>query len=370
MADLFTPALVGDVRVQNRIFMAPLTRNRADNDTDNPSCLAAEYYSQRASAGLIISEATQISPWGKGYISTPGIYNEDHVKHWRKIVSAVHEEEGKIFLQLWHVGRISHSSVLPDHGQPLAPSAIQADATTFTDEGRTSVSAPREMTIDDIQQTIEDYQKAAAFAKQAGFDGVEIHAANGYLINQFLCDKTNHRNDIYGRSVLGRYRFLQEVLHAVLSEWPGGRVGVRLSPVGTFNDISDSNPADTFGYVIDELNKLNLAYLHFVERFPGIELNNQDQKILMQLRQKWDGFYIGNGEYDFASGLDAVKSGRADAVAYGRSFIANPDLPKRFELGATLNAPDQDTFYGGGKEGYIDYPFLNQKDKDNHQAAE
>lgn len=268
MKDLFKPTSVGAIHVKNRIFMAPLTRSRAVNENDNPNDMAATYYRQRASAGLIVSEATQISPLGKGYLRTPGIYTDEHVKLWKEITDGVHAEGGKMVLQLWHVGRISHTSLLPDNRAPYAPSAIQADVETFTSNGKQRTSKPQAMTQEDIDQTIKDFHHAAQCAKDAGFDGVEVHAANGYLLNQFLCDKTNKRDDKYGGSVQNRARLLFEVLDAVKQAWSSDRIGIRLSPTGQTNDIDDSDPMKIFGYVIDEINKQNLAYLHIVERFP------------------------------------------------------------------------------------------------------
>lgn len=357
---LFSNGTMGDIEIKNRVFMAPLTRNRAlPNGT--PSDMAATYYAQRASGGLLISEATQINEMGKGYINTPGIHSDDQIAKWSEITKAVHEKGGKIFMQLWHVGRISHTSLLPDGQAPLAPSAIRAEAQTFTEAGPTDVSEPRAMSIDDIKSTIEDYRIAAQNAKKAGFDGVEVHAANGYLIDQFLQDGSNKRDDNYGGSIENRARFLIDVLKEVTDIWGAGRVGVRLSPTGTFNGMSDSDPKATFSHVINELNQFNLAYLHMVEKFPGIDSSDEDQKIMTDLRALWNGFYIANGNYDRNSGTDVIASGYADAIAYGRPFIANPDLPQRLEQGAELNEPDQSTFYGGGAEGYIDYPTLNEQ---------
>ena len=358
MTSMFSSVKMGDLTLKNRVFMAPLTRNRAHNESAVPSGMAKTYYAQRASAGLIISEASQVSPMGKGYVGTPGIYDEAQVRGWKEINDAVHAEGGKIFMQLWHVGRISHTSLLPDNQKPLAPSAIRAEAQTYTQSGMADVSEPKAMTEDEIKQTIADYKHAAQCAKDAGFDGIEVHAANGYLIDQFIRDKTNQRTDNYGGSIENRARFLFEVLDAVLEIWPAGKVGIRLSPTGTFNDIADSAPEKTFGTIITKLNDYNLAYLHMVERFPGIGADNKDIKIIEDLLKLWNGFYIANGDYDAMRAQDAVDAGHADAITFGRPFIANPDLPKRLEIGAELNEPDQDTFYGGGKEGYIDYPFL------------
>lgn len=359
MTDLFTEAQAGTISCQNRIFMAPLTRNRAQSN-GVPGELAKTYYAQRASAGLIVSEATQISAEAKGYINTPGIYTDEHVEGWRDITDAVHNAGGAIVLQLWHVGRISHQSLLPDGEKPLAPSAIRADAQTVTEKGRVDTPEPRAMTLEDVTRTMADYRHAAECAKRAGFDGVEVHGANGYLINQFLCDHSNRREDAYGGSVENRARFLMDVLDAVVDVWGADKVGLRLSPTGTFNDMADSNPRALYSYVIEQLNRYGLAYLHFVERFGDAALSQADEKLLVDLRQQWQGFYIANGDYDFHKGQRAIQSGHADAVAYGRPFIANPDLPERFAKGAALNEPDQNTFYGGGAEGYTDYPFMKE----------
>ena len=360
MTSLFERGQVGTVDVNNRVFMAPLTRSRANDQTDVPADMAITYYQQRASAGLIVAEATQINPQGKGYIRTPGIYSSAHVQQWRKITEAVHAEGGKIFLQLWHVGRISHSHFQPDNAKPLAPSAVTPDVEVFFDGEKKPASEPKAMTLEDIQATIEDYRKAAENAREAGFDGVEIHAANGYLLDQFLRDKTNLRDDEYGGSIENRLRMLKEVTRVVLQVWDAAQVGIRLSPVGNQNDIADSDPLATFREVINLLNPLNLAYLHMVERFPGMPASNTDLAILAELRSQWQGFYIANGDYDLLSAKQAVESGYADAVAFGRPFIANPDLPLRLEAGAELNEPDPDTFYQGEEKGYIDYPFLDE----------
>lgn len=360
MATLFDKGSVGSVDVQNRVFMAPLTRSRAVDGTDVPSDMAVTYYQQRASGGLLITEASQISPQGKGYIRTPGIYSAEQVQKWREITEAVHEKGGRIFLQLWHVGRISHSHFQPDNAKPLAPSAVKPDVDVFFDGDKQPASEPKAMTVEEIQTTVADFQKAAENAREAGFDGVEIHAANGYLIDQFLRDKTNLRDDDYGGSIENRLRFLKEVTRAVLKVWDASQVGIRLSPVGNQNDIADSDPLATFSEVINFINPLNLAYLHMVERFPGMPASNPDLAILTALREKWQGFYIANGGYDLLSAKQAVESGYADAIAFGRPFIANPDLAERLEKGVELNEPDQDTFYAGEEKGYIDYPFYDE----------
>jgi N-ethylmaleimide reductase len=349
MKSLYDPITLGNLQLKNRVFMAPLTRNRARPD-GVPSILASTYYSQRASAGLIVSEATQISPMGKGYINTPGIHSEEQIDGWRPVVDAVHRSGGQIFLQLWHVGRISHSSLLPGNASPVAPSAIRARAQTVVETGFVDVSEPRALDLAEIRRTVEDFGRGAANAKAAGFDGVEIHAANGYLIDQFLKSKSNVRTDTYGGSAANRVRFLGEVVEAVLNVWDSGRVGVRISPFGTFNDMGDANPEETFACVVDVLNGHQLAYLHVVED------SITEANFYHRLRSAWKGLYIANGGYDAERGERAVSDKFADAVAYGRLFLANPDLPTRLSRRGPMNVPDTASFYGGDEHGYIDYP--------------
>ncbi|MBO6815996.1 MAG: alkene reductase [Rhizobiaceae bacterium] len=357
---LFETAHMGALELKNRVFMAPLTRNRAHAD-GTPKEMAAEYYAQRASAGLIITEATQISEMGKGYLDTPGIHSEKQVEAWKKITDAVHDKDGRIFCQLWHVGRISHTSLLPDGRSPVSSSAKKANAQTFTKNGFEDCSQPEALDKNGIRQTIEDYAHAARMAKKAGFDGVELHGANGYLVDQFLQDGVNDREDEYGGSVDNRTRFLREALNAVLDTWGADRVGLRLSPLGQANDVSESVPESLFGEAYDHVVKKDLAYLHVVETFPGNQPTDLETTMLKELRMKYSGFFIANGGYDAASGAEAVSSGHAAAIAYGRPFLANPDLPRRYELGAELNEPNPDTFYGGDEKGYTDYPFLDGK---------
>ena len=357
---LFEPLQLGSVTVKNRVLMAPLTRNRAKPD-GTPWAVAEEYYAQRASAGLIFTEATQISAMGKGYINTPGIYRDEHVVAWRNITKAVHAAGGKIALQLWHVGRISHSSLLPDNADPIAPSAIQAKSQTFIETGMVDVSPPRAMTLDDIKTVIEEYRRAAENAKAAGFDAVEVHAANGYLLDQFIRDGSNQRDDEYGGSVENRIRLLLEVVEAVIDVYGADKVGVRLSPTGGFNDMHDSDPKQTFVTAVKALNKYGLAFLHVVEEFPGEDANTEDQAVNKAVRDAWSGPYIANGGLDAAKASQLVESGDADAVTFGRPFIANPDLPKRIRTGADWNEPDQETFYGGDEKGYTDYPTLDEQ---------
>ncbi|MCX7567860.1 alkene reductase [Sulfitobacter sp. F26169L] len=356
---LFNPLKAGDLELPNRVVMAPLTRNRAHGD-GTPCAMAATYYAQRASAGLIISEATQISEMGKGYLDTPGIYTQKQADAWARIVETVHAAGGRIALQLWHVGRISHVSLLPHGAQPLSSSAIRANTKTFTENGFEDCSEPVAIGKDDIARTLDGYATAAQFAKQAGFDGVEIHGANGYLLDQFLQDGVNRREDEYGGSAENRMRLLREVVVRVADVYGASRVGVRLSPLGQANDISDSDPETLFGAVVDMLSQRGLAYLHFVEGFYGNNATDADRAMLKRLRARFDGTYFGNGDYDAKKASDAIGAGHADAITFGRPFIANPDLPERFRRGASLNDADKRRFYGGGAEGYIDYPFLKK----------
>lgn len=352
MTDLYDPIVMGDMKLGNRVFMAPLTRNRA-MPNGVPGQWASRYYSQRASAGLIVSEATQISPMGKGYINTPGIHSNEQIAGWKSVVDAVHHSGGRIFLQLWHVGRISHRSLLPGNASPVAPSAITASAQTVVETGFVDVSEPRSLSLKEIRDTIKDYGRAASNAKAAGFDGVEIHAANGYLIDQFLRSNSNVRTDNYGGSAANRVRFLDEVVEAVLNVWDPGRVGVRISPLGTFNDMGDANPEETFACVVDVLNRHRPGYLHVVEDAIPVDLKAD---FFRRLRSTWKGTYVANGGYDAERGERAVSDGSADAVAYGRLFLANPDLPKRLSRRGPLNEPDTGSFYGGDERGYLDYP--------------
>ncbi len=359
-AKLFSPLTIGTLTLPNRIVMAPLTRNRAA-DGDVPHALNVEYYSQRASAGLIITEGTQISPEGKGYIATPGIYSPEQVAGWRKVTDAVHAKGGRIFAQIWHVGRISHTSLQPNGQSPVAPSAITANSKTFVATGFVDTSAPRALETADIKRIVEDYRKAAQNAERAGFDGVELHAANGYLIDQFLRDGTNKRTDEYGGSIENRTRFLGEVLAAITSVLPADRVGVRFSPFSNYNDISDSTPLSTFGAAVSKANEFKLGYLHLVEGQTGGPRDQVSPSDIASLRSRFKGAYLANNGYDRQHAIDVVENGNADLVAFGRPFIANPDLVDRLQQGAPLNEPQPATFYGGGAEGYTDYPTLGAK---------
>jgi len=356
---LFSPLELGDLTLPNRIVMAPLTRNRARPDGDVPHDLNATYYAQRAGAGLIISEGTQISPEGKGYIQTPGIYSREQIEGWKTVTDAVHNAGGRMFAQLWHVGRISHVSLLPDGQAPVAPSPITAKSQTFTASGFADVSDPRALDTGEIARVVADYRKAAENAKAAGFDGIEIHAANGYLIDQFLRDSTNKRDDAYGGTPDKRTRFLAEVLEAVTSIYPSKRVGVRFSPFSSFNDISDSDPLKTFGEAIARANDAGLGYVHLVEGETGGPRDFPPNAIAT-LRANFSGAYMANNAYDRQMAIEAVEAGDADLGAFGSLFIANPDLVERFRQNAPLNAPDPQTFYGGDAAGYTDYPTLDE----------
>lgn len=355
---LFQPLTLGAIAIPNRIMMAPLTRARSGVDRI-PNDLMAEYYSQRAGAGLIISEATQISEQGAGWEQSPGIHTPEQVAGWRKITEAVHQKGGRIVLQLWHVGRASHPDFQPGGGIPVSASAIRPQGEIHTPHGKKSYVTPRALTLKEIPQVIEDYVTATRNARAAGFDGVEIHGANGYLIDQFLRDGANQRTDTYGGSIENRVRFLQEVTEAVVGEWSRDRVGVRLSPYNPFNDMKDSDPIATFTHAAKVLNSFNLAYLHVMEPLPGHFFGLEGvEPAHPYLRQAFDGVLILNGGYDASSGALAIKNDEADAIAYGVPFIANPDLVERYRCGAPLNDANPTTFYTHAPEGYTDYPAL------------
>jgi N-ethylmaleimide reductase len=356
-AALFSPFMLGDLHLPNRIVMAPLTRNRATPGTDAPRELNALYYTQRASAGLLISEATQISQQGQGYIWTPGVYTDAQVAGWRKVTDAVHAAGGRIFIQLWHVGRISHVSLQPGGKAPVAPSAIRARTKTFIASGFADVSEPRALETGEIAAILADYAHAAENAKRAGFDGVEIHAANGYLIDQFLRDGTNKRTDAYGGPIENRARFALEVVDAILKTWSNSRLGIRLAPASPANDIQDSNPTALFGHLVGELDKRGLAYIHVIEGATQGARDNLPFDYLA-LRKAFRGAYIANNGYDRAMAIEAVARGAADLIAFGRPFIANPDLVERLRVGAPLNELVRATLYGGDEKGYTDYPAM------------
>lgn len=356
-ADLFEPVSMGPLTLANRIVMAPLTRSRAGMG-DAPGPVNATYYAQRASAGLIISEASQISHQGKGYAWTPGIYSDEQVMGWQLVTRAVHEKGGKIFCQLWHVGRISHPDLQPDGGLPVAPSAVKPEGQAFTEQGFKPHETPRALTLDEIPGIIEQYRHAAKAAQRAGFDGVEIHAANGYLLDQFMKDKTNRRTDRYGGSIENRTRLTVEVAQAVAEVWGGERVGIRISPISPANDIADSNPQPVFTHLVERLNEIGLVYLHVVE---GATIGPREVEggfDLQVLRRAFRGLYMGNNGYDLALAVQARRENLADLIAFGRPFISNPDLVARLRTGAALTKPDRNTFYGGNQHGYTDYPSL------------
>jgi N-ethylmaleimide reductase len=355
---LLQPFRLGVLTLPNRVVMAPLTRNRATHGSDVPNELAATYYRQRASAGLIVSEGTQISQQGQGYVWTPGMYSDAQIDGWRRATDAVHEAGGRIFAQLWHVGRISHVSLQPNGGAPVAPSAIRASTRTFIESGFAEVSEPRALETAEIPGIVADFAKAAANAKRAGFDGVELHGANGYLIDQFLRDGTNKRTDAYGGSVENRARFALEVVDAVAKVWPASRVGIRIAPVSPANDIADSNPAAIFGHLAAKLSERKIAYIHVVEG-----ATQGDRNIApfdwAALRRGFSGAYIANNGYTREMAIGALAADNVDLVAFGRPFIANPDLVERLRRGAELAAGDRATFFGGGAKGYTDYPALS-----------
>jgi N-ethylmaleimide reductase len=355
---LFDPVKVGPITLPNRIVMAPMTRSRAGAGFV-PTDLAVKYYAQRASAGLIVTEATQISPQGIGYVHTPGIYTKEQVAGWKKVTDAVHKAGGRIFLQLWHVGRISNRTLQPNNQLPVAPSAIAPEGQSMAiDYSMVDYEAPRALETHEIAGIVEDYRQAAENAKEAGFDGVEIHGANGYLIDQFLRDGTNKRTDRYGGSVENRARFLVEVTEAVVGVWGAERVGMRLSPNGAFNSMSDSNPRAIFGHVAKELERLNLAYLHFVRANPGDNVPGGPIDADF-FRPLFKNAIIAAGGFTSKEQAEAaVKNGNSDLVAFATLFISNPDLPARLKQNAHLTQADRATFYGGDAKGYTDYPSL------------
>ncbi len=361
--NLLSPVKLGPYELPNRIVMAPLTRNRAGQG-NVPGSINAAYYAQRSSAGLIISEATQVSPQGVGYPNTPGIHSPEQVAGWQMVTEAVHARGGRIFLQLWHVGRNSHPSLQPEGALPVAPSAIAPEAgMASTPEGPKPYVTPRALETAEIPGIIEQYRQGAENALAAGFDGVEIHSANGYLLDQFLHNGSNRRTDRYGGSIENRTRLLLEVTEAVVSVWGADRVGVRLSPAGSFGSMYDTDLSALFDYVISALNRFGLAYLHLVEpRISGnITVEDQNSELgSHHFRSLFQGTLIAAGGYDQEQGNAVLAAGDADLVAFGRLFISNPDLPKRFALNASLNEYDRSTFYGGDEKGYTDYPSLEE----------
>lgn len=359
--NLFSSFQLGTNTLQNRMVMAPMTRLRAHNSI--PTELMATYYAQRVSAGLIVTECTMVSPLSNGYINCPGIYSQEQVEGWKLVTEAVHDQGGKIFLQLWHCGRVSHPNLL--NGKlPVAPSAIAGKGKLHTPTGKVELETPRALETEEISEIVEQFRQGAKNAKSAGFDGVELHGAFGYLIDQFLQDSSNQRTDKYGGEIANRARFLLEIVEAVTEVWGANKVGVKLSPSNTLYGISDSDPKATFSYVIDALNQFNLAYIHLMEA-SEIDLANRDvlNPVLPIFRHLYQGTIITNGGYDKQKGNEVIKSEDAELVSYARLFLANPDLPQRFKLDAELNEPNSKTFYGSRDRddtvGYTDYPFLN-----------
>jgi N-ethylmaleimide reductase len=352
--ELFNKIKVGANNIDNRVVMAPLTRNRA-GDGNVPQLLNAKYYEQRATAGFIVTEATQISPQGVGYPGTPGIHSSEQIEGWKIVTEAVHKKGGKIFLQLWHVGRISHPSLQPDGALPVSASALKPDGETMTYEGMKPFVTPRALEVSEVKGVVKDYVTAAKNAIEAGFSGVEIHAANGYLIDQFLRDGTNKRDDQYGGSLVNRLRFLSEVVKGVTDAIGSDLTGIRISPENSFNDISDSDPQKTFNRVAEFLSTYKLAYLHAVE---GDFVTGEKKLDYRQIRDRFKGVYVANAGYNAQTAAKSIENGDADLVSFGSLYIANPDLVERFKNDDPLNTPDESTYYGGDGTGYTDYPAL------------
>ncbi len=364
MTNILEPVKFGAIEAKNRIVMAPLTRMRSKQPGNIPYELNAKYYEQRASAGLIISEATQISQQGQGYPATPGIHSPEQIAGWKLVTKAVHQAGGKIVLQLWHVGRISHRSHQPNNQLPVAPSAIKPQGGIYSaDWKEVAFETPRALENEEISAIVADFKKAAQNAKEAGFDGVEVHGANGYLIDQFLQNGSNNRTDNYGGSIENRSRFLLEVVDAVIQVWTANQVGVRLSPYGTFNDMQDDDPIALFSYVLQELEKRKIAFIDLIEpratNAGGAEGNVESAPDAAKIfRKNFSGKLISAGGYLPNSAKEAIESGKVDAVAFGRWFISNPDLVARIKTGAELNKYNRATFYGGLEKGYTDYSTL------------
>ena len=365
MHELFAPFMLSDMLLSNRNVMAPMTRNRAAPE-GVPSPLMAIHYGQRGDAGLVISESAPVSAQGVGYPGTPGIYTDEQAQGWRKVTDAVHAKGGHIFAQLQHCGRISHPSLQVNGELPVAPSAIKPEGLAVTYDGMPPFLMPRELATAEIPQVVEQFKKASGLAKAASFDGVEIHAANGYLIDQFLRDGSNQRDDRYGGSPAGRLAFLLEIVDAVSEIWPQGRIGVRFSPENRFNDMHDSDPAAHFGYYAQELSKLHLAYLHVLEGDMSATAPAVDYR---ELRRRFGGTYIANNGYDRARAMAAIEQGSADLIAFGKPFIANPDLVVRLHHDLPLATPDSARFYGGDERGYTDYPSATEQSVSKMAAA-
>src|SRR3984885_10466469 len=355
---LFESYKLGPITLPNRLVMAPLTRNRAVAGLV-PATLAIEYYGQRASAGLLVTEASQVSQQGQGYQDTPGIYSREQVAGWRKVTDRVHAKGGRIFIQLWHVGRVSHTSLQPNGGAPVAPSAIRANGKTFVGGTFTDISEPRGLELAESPGIIESFKRGAANALAAGFDGVEVHGANGYLLDQFARDGTNKRTDAYGGSIENRAKLMLEITKVVSAEIGAERTGIRISPVTPANDISDSNPQPLFDYIVDHLNALKLTYIHVIEGATGGPRDVAPFDYA-SLRNRFKGAYIANNGYDFELATKVLAANEADLIAFGKPFLANPDLVERLKRGAPLNPYEKNTFYGGGAKGYTDYPALGE----------
>lgn len=357
---LHTPLQLGPIRLPNRAIMAPLTRGRA-GESRIPNDLMTTYYTQRSTAGLIITEATAVSEDGYGWVGAPAMYNDDQQQGWQKIARSVHEAGGRIFLQLWHMGRVSHPDFL--NGQsPVGPSPIAADGMAVTNQGKKPYVVPRTLTQKDLTTLVDKYAEATERSLEAGFDGVEIHSANGYLLDQFLRDGSNQRDDEYGGSIENRLRFPLQIVDAVIKVASKERVGLRISPVNPFNDMRDSNPKKLFTRYADELAKREIVYLHVLEALPGHFLYAEGQApVLGSIREAFPGTLIANGGYQLENGNELLDSNGADAIAFGTLFIANPDLVERFRTGAELNVPDMATFYTAGPKGYTDYPFMDRQ---------
>jgi N-ethylmaleimide reductase len=347
MPTLFDPLRVGNMELDNRIVMGPMTRSRADDDGIQPP-YAATYYGQRASAGLIITEATNISPMAKGYVRTPGIYTDAQIESWRSVTSSVHARGGKIFMQIFHTGRIALPDFLPGNAQPVAPSAVRANGKNYTDEGMKEFVTPREITREEIAQTVKDFATATRNAITAGFDGVELHSASGYLVQQFLTSNVNLRTDEYGGSIENRTRFLFAVLDAMAEAIGSQRVGVKFSPQIAFNDIEERDANEVYPYILKHLSEKQLAYVYVAD---GTHAGWH-----AKLRPHYKGVYFAGGGFTFESGAELLAKGGADAIVFGTKFLANPDLPERFRRGMQLNEPDKSTFYTPGERGYTDYP--------------
>ncbi len=352
MATLFDPLKIGEIELKNRIVMAPLTRSRANDEGVQPD-FTVDYYTQRASGGLLITEATNVSPMAKGYVRTPGIYTQDQIESWRKVTNSVHAAGGKIFMQIFHTGRVALPDFLPDLQLPVAPSAVKAAGENYTDEGMKEFVVPRELTTEEVRSTVQDYANAAKNAIEAGFDGVEIHGANGYLIQQFLSTNVNLRTDEYGGSIENRSRFLLEIVEAITLAIGSERTGLRLSPGGEFGDIKETDAEELYDYVIGKLNDFDLAYLH-------IGTFDQHRDWHPVLRPLYNGTYFAGVGFDKARAESVLAENGADAIVFGKLFLANPDLPERFRIDAELNAWDESTFYTPGEKGYTDYPTLDK----------